>query len=821
MKRPLIMLVFFLLALSASHSAFTISNGDILDNSGQRWKGNGVYYVPNYPDKSDNLQENVTIITGAYSTCSVDPATPKESIPDDKKDCLWNYYDKGMNSKKQLVSVEFDNIKNSGLNAIAIVGEFINNTQRAMPSRRGQPNVPNRDSLPVYSCDGIKEILRLAKSKGITVSTMNFKPPTTFNEGHCDPMIFVPEIQPGWGMFTYPSTGSIGCLDALRLCDFANSDVSDAFISYTISGEPAFFYVPDWHSVWLEVMDWYYLHFPDDRGQYVENSLTYENGRNIMPDYAAYQTLPYKGAYYAYLKKEWEKWLITNYGSVNAATQAFGQYVGNPQGLLNLMDNPSQPPNQGIICSPNASILASAERRFMNDAVNAKYKTAISQIKSIDPVHAITIDATSGIEPDCTFYMPFEQRALAKNLDIVPEELYGFGEFFLQNNGTFISPGSTSPNTALTSSEAPAKSKAIIGFISRLSSLNGKKPVFNTEVGWKLLINNGGDETSHTNFLKLLYPAVAYSGMQDLTLWDYSWQTTPLEGIDFPITYAEISGPRLRNKPRVANAIIPNVPLFLNSNNSITQNVTIDLDKYGNRQKVYSEKIDEIYNIIKANPSAVVGVKTDCTDKASTDSPGTIKCVGNQDRSMQCPVKCFDAQFNNLEIMNSNNQWQKIKSGDQVTVKANLLIKARASVGNLTEGIWKTGNVKLGSIEWKPDAISFRKSIPSDVQSLGDADFGEFELPAISAAKKAYFRMVIENVAWFGEEIQVTLTPTKAITSACPDAKKDGTINILDLVAIIKAINQNDKAFDITGDNEIDIQDLRATADKIGINCQS
>ena len=57
-------------------------------------------------------------------------------------------------------------------------------------------------------------------------------------------------------------------------------------------------------------------------------------------------------------------------------------------------------------------------------------------------------------------------------------------------------------------------------------------------------------------------------------------------------------------------------------------------------------------------------------------------------------------------------------------------------------------------------------------------------------------------------------------TSNCPDAKRDGTINILDMVAMVKAINQNDLAFDITNDNSIDIQDLRAVADKIGINCQ-
>ncbi|MDO8648037.1 MAG: glycoside hydrolase family 88 protein [Candidatus Diapherotrites archaeon] len=56
-------------------------------------------------------------------------------------------------------------------------------------------------------------------------------------------------------------------------------------------------------------------------------------------------------------------------------------------------------------------------------------------------------------------------------------------------------------------------------------------------------------------------------------------------------------------------------------------------------------------------------------------------------------------------------------------------------------------------------------------------------------------------------------------TSACPDAKKDGTINILDLTRIVKAINENDLAFNIAGDSAVDIADLQAAADKIGTNC--
>ena len=56
-------------------------------------------------------------------------------------------------------------------------------------------------------------------------------------------------------------------------------------------------------------------------------------------------------------------------------------------------------------------------------------------------------------------------------------------------------------------------------------------------------------------------------------------------------------------------------------------------------------------------------------------------------------------------------------------------------------------------------------------------------------------------------------------TSTCPDARRDGTINVQDLVRIAKAINENDLAFNINNDSSIDIADLRTAADKIGTNC--
>ncbi|MDO8648035.1 MAG: glycosyl hydrolase family 18 protein [Candidatus Diapherotrites archaeon] len=58
-----------------------------------------------------------------------------------------------------------------------------------------------------------------------------------------------------------------------------------------------------------------------------------------------------------------------------------------------------------------------------------------------------------------------------------------------------------------------------------------------------------------------------------------------------------------------------------------------------------------------------------------------------------------------------------------------------------------------------------------------------------------------------------------AISIDCPDAKNDGTINVLDIVRLVKAMNQNDIAYDLTGDNKIDVQDLQAVADKIGASC--
>ncbi|MDO8647320.1 MAG: sialate O-acetylesterase, partial [Candidatus Diapherotrites archaeon] len=58
-----------------------------------------------------------------------------------------------------------------------------------------------------------------------------------------------------------------------------------------------------------------------------------------------------------------------------------------------------------------------------------------------------------------------------------------------------------------------------------------------------------------------------------------------------------------------------------------------------------------------------------------------------------------------------------------------------------------------------------------------------------------------------------------AISIDCPDAKNDGVISVLDLVKVAKAIQQNDIAFDITGDGKTDVQDLQAIALNFGISC--
>jgi hypothetical protein len=190
--------------------------------------------------------------------------------------------------------------------------------------------------------------------------------------------------------------------------------------------------------------------------------------------------------------------------------------------------------------------------------------------------------------------------------------------------------------------------------------------------------------------------------------------------------------------------------------------ITIDRDAFGGAWKMYEEGTQSYAAATTKGQS--VGVETPCT--GSTSRAETF-CVGNAPFNHSCPAKCLDAEWNTLEILNSDAQWQEVHEGDTVVVSRAARVNVRFSAGNIGESKWLrattlsggAGEVRFGCNENAGD-ISCRSEIGANVPGGADSASGEVIIPAtISEKTRVGFQMVAEGVTWFGERLNVTLIP--------------------------------------------------------------
>jgi hypothetical protein len=190
--------------------------------------------------------------------------------------------------------------------------------------------------------------------------------------------------------------------------------------------------------------------------------------------------------------------------------------------------------------------------------------------------------------------------------------------------------------------------------------------------------------------------------------------------------------------------------------------ITIDRDNYGGAWKMYEDGTQRY--AAAATRGQSVGVQTAC---ANSTSRAETFCVGNVPFTQSCPAKCLDSEWNAVEILNSDAQWQEVHEDGSVVVSRSAPIKARFSAGNIGESRWLSaatlngtaGAVRFGCNENAGD-ISCRSDIDADVPGGSDASSGEVAVSVtITKKTRIAFQMVAEGVAWFGERLNVTLIP--------------------------------------------------------------
>ncbi|MBS3085671.1 DUF4214 domain-containing protein [Candidatus Pacearchaeota archaeon] len=709
--------------------------GNNLQLNGQRWKGMSIfYYLPAYNDVSDDMVDNWPAIDAAYIAAGYSAAyfipsygqggqlSNLNSLTDTEKNVMWTTYDGIMNAKESLVTAEFDNIRQIGYNHVELRHSFSTNTEKYMPARPGQSPPPDRIALSDISPTQFKKMLKMLAQRGMKATIVLFG---------CEPMTFMDFDNEADNSAMYLP----GCAERLRLGDLLDPEIKDILVAFDISWEQSFFWQPQ-HAEQLQLADFYYWHINEDG--------TYNNKDGKQ--YHEINWDVYRGEYYRYLGREWQKWLIDNYGSVANARVDFGLSGWTDQQLI---DSVAIAPYDDItnICDEvNANTRVSAMRRFMDDLVNQKFRYAVEKIKEVDNYHYVTSRLLSDLTPSCAVSFPYDTRSTAKHLDIVESELYSLADYFLDPTTGLSLLGDEQSNIKI--------AKALVAVGSRYTSANNIKPTYVAEFG---LMNRNDEpaptEQESTNFLKYAYEGAVYADIDSINYWVYSFPQNDPAGRTYSLVEDEVSGPRLRNKQRVQ--VVSDYESVIKSSASIITNyVTMDLDKYANRAKVLEEAASLIYNALISNPSAVYSVKTTCDGKDSATTQ--FECVGyNNIRNSgeQCPLKCFNAEISKLEIREGiNGQWVEVKDGQILQVDTNNPIYARAKAGNLLEGKWKTPQVKL-------KAGSIQQSITTDVSYLQDYTFAEFQLsPGLLSSQTIPFKMEIDSngeLIEFGEKIDV------------------------------------------------------------------
>jgi hypothetical protein len=143
-----------------------------------------------------------------------------------------------------------------------------------------------------------------------------------------------------------------------------------------------------------------------------------------------------------------------------------------------------------------------------------------------------------------------------------------------------------------------------------------------------------------------------------------------------------------------------------------------------------------------AKEGKLLGVRSAATGLDSATVP--LAAVGNVPCDGTNPPKYLDAEFNSLQLRDADGVWREAADGAEIVAAAGQPVRARASVGNTQEAAWigdgpeglrparrvllvaraLAGGQELGA-QFLPHGESGRAA---SIPSLGDADFGEFEL---------------------------------------------------------------------------------------------
>lgn len=432
---------------------------------------------------------------------------------------------------------------------------------------------------------------------------------------------------------------------------------------------------------------------------------------------------------------EWANWIEERYGSLKSAEDDWDYDVPRSNEKI------TGPSDDQLTNDGEWRVMVAAYRRFVDDFVSEKYRHAVEKVKKMAPNQLISVRMGYGGTGPChPRVFPIDLFSVAKHLEFLSPEGWGM-------NG--------SREQVLSG-----------GFTTAYSDWASRgKPCFWCEWGMNIWskpkvkpdperIKEQGNQYHYFSEMFLR------SGANGQAAWWLPGGFRVGENSDFGILSPDASW-----RP-ACHALKEWAPKLKESRERLKPDkwITIDRDVHpGGYWHVYNTHKDEYAQALLDGHLA--GVRTQGTGTTSKDTP--LIAVGNTKYNGNNPPKYLNAEFNKLEIKNSNEEWIAVSDGDMVEVELGKPVFVRASIGNIGEAKWLVSDSKLpaeGSVYLSSRTAKGINYAPIEENTsyLEDAVVSPFSLmDSISGKMEIEFEMTAFKRAWFGEKINVTLSVPK------------------------------------------------------------
>ncbi len=416
---------------------------------------------------------------------------------------------------------------------------------------------------------------------------------------------------------------------------------------------------------------------------------------------------------------EWRAWIEERYGSVERAEKDWGF-----KARLDKDGQVVSPPDNQFREDGAWRGQMAAYRRFMDNLTSRLWGQANRRLRELDPNHLISFRQGNTLPHDFALTGP------VKHIDFICPEGYSI----------------------LDTDEG----EDAIGFITRyVDFTTGGKPIVWSEFGqsvWdgrrqepdQALIQKQGA------YSERFYRTALAAGANGTVPWWWVGGYRADERSDFGIV-----GPDRTERP--AARLIRDYGLRLKKpRDKPRPEVWFEFDRDANAGGYCRAAFNDGAAAYRAaaKEGKVLGVRTAGTGMDSATVPlvavGKVPCDGTN------PPKYLDAEFNYLQILNSDGVWQEAVDGAVITVKAGESLKARASVGNTQEATWvPAAGDALGGVALVVRVAgkeTGRWPLTARVPQFGDAVFGEFALlPQVGQSVTLTLRLEALGRTPFGE----------------------------------------------------------------------